>query len=159
MEIKNKKVSGKSKKSRFSIVMYVVASLVALIGVALVVNNIFLYKSTVSQAVTQGYAIATVRKALLTSQLIPGMAEPIGLYGGIAFLILGVGIVHKKVSNCLIFLTKFEVEHDIIEENIVGENVVDAENIEESTLEQNVVDVENIEATEQIEIKEEVEKA
>jgi len=148
MEIK--KVSGKSKKSRFSIVMYVVASLVALIGVALVVNNIFLYKSTVSQAVTQGYAIATVRKALLTSQLIPGMAEPIGLYGGIAFLILGVGIVHKKVSNCLMFLTKVEVEHDIIEENIVEENVIDAQNIEATEM---------AKPTEQKETVEEVEKA
>ena len=131
MGIKEKKVSKKSKGSSFSIIMYVVASVVALIGVALLVNNIFLYKSTVSQAVTQGYDIATVRKALLTSQLLPGMFEPIGIYGGIAFLILGVGIVNKKVSQCLILLTKVEVSDDIIEENIVEQNVVDVENIEQ----------------------------
>ena len=99
MGIKEKKVSKKSKESSITIIMYVVASVVALIGVALLVNNIILFKSTVSQAVAQGYDIATVRKALLTSQLLPGMFEPIGIYGGIAFLLLGVGKVNKKVSN------------------------------------------------------------
>ncbi|MCB2313588.1 hypothetical protein LGL55_21120 [Clostridium tagluense] len=130
MESKEKNVSKKSKGSSISIVMYLVASVVALIGVALLVNNILLFKSTVSQAVTQGYDIASVRKALLTSQLLPGIFEPIGIYGGIAFLILGVGIVNKKVSNCLMLLTKVEVDDNIIEENIVEENVVNAENIQ-----------------------------
>lgn len=131
MGIKEKKVSKKSKGSSISVIMYVVASVVALIGVALLVNNIILYKSTVSQAVAQGYEVATVRKALLTSQLLPGMVEPIGLYGGIAFIILCVGIVNKKVSNCLMLLNKGEVCNDIIEESIVEEeNVVYAGNIE-----------------------------
>ncbi|MBZ9625407.1 hypothetical protein G9F71_021505 [Clostridium sp. FP2] len=125
MESKEKNVSKKSKGASISIVMYLVASVVALIGVALLVNNILLFKSTVSQAVTQGYDIASVRKALLTSQLLPGIFEPIGIYGGIAFLILGVGIVNKKVSNCLMLLTKVEVD-----DNIIEENVVNAENIE-----------------------------
>ena len=137
MGIKEKKVSKKLKGSFFSNIMYVVASVVALIGVALLVNNIILFKSTVSQAVTQGYAIATVRKALLTSQLLPGMFEPIGIYGGIAFLILGVGIVNKKVSQALILLTKVQVSDDIIEGNIVEENVVDVENIETTQADRN----------------------
>ncbi|WP_253200424.1 hypothetical protein [Clostridium sp. CF012] len=150
MGIKEKNVSKKLKGSAISTVMYVAASVVALIGVALLVNNILLYKTTVSQAVTQGYDVATVRKALLTSQLLPGMFEPIGIYGGIAFLIFGVGKVNKKVSNCFMLLTKAEVCNDIIEESIVQQNVVDVENIEATEM---------AETTEQIEIVEEVEKA
>ena len=79
--------------------MYVVASLVGVIAVALLVNNYFLFKSTVNQAIAQGYDVATVRKALLTSQLLPGIFEPIGIYGGIAFLLFGVGMLIKKSLN------------------------------------------------------------
>jgi len=149
MEIKNKNLSVKSSKSTFSIVMYVVASVVALIGVALLVNNYFLFKSTVNQAVAQGYDVATVRKALLTSQLLPGIFEPVGIYGGIAFLLLGVGIVNKKVSKCIVFLTKVDDVNDIIEESIADGNVVAVENLEE---------VEPIEAPQQVVNVEEVEK-
>jgi len=139
MENKQKNVARRSKGTTFSIAMYAVASIVALIGVALLANNIILYKSTVSQAVTQGYDIATVRKAVLTSQLLPGIFEPIGIYGGIAFLLLGVGKVNKKVSNYLMLLTKVEVDQNIIEEI--------------------AVDVENIETNQQIETQQDIEKA
>lgn len=136
--------SNKSKGSSISIVMYIVASVVALIGVALLVNNILLYRSTVSQAVTQGYDVATVRKALMTSQLLPGMFEPIGIYGGIAFLLFGIGKVNKRVYEGLLLLSKVEVTN---------------EGFEECVIEQNVVDAEKIEATQQIETVQEVEKA
>ena len=142
MEIKEKNVSKKSKGSAISTVMYVVASAVALIGVALLVNNILLFKSTVNQAVAQGYAVATVRKALLTSQLLPGMFEPIGIYGGIAFVLFGVGKVNKKVSEGLMLLTKVEVSNDTFEESVVEQNVVDAENIEETQKIETVQEVE-----------------
>jgi hypothetical protein len=148
MEINKKNVSKDSRKSSFSTVMYAVASVVGLIGVSLLINNYFLFQSTVSQAVAQGYAVATVRKALLTSQLLPGIFEPVGIYGGIAFLIFGVGVVNKKVSRCLMFLDKVEDFNDIVEESIVGQNVVAVEDI---------VAVENIDATEQIEAAEPIE--
>lgn len=151
MSIKEKNVSVKSKGESISTFMYVVAAVVALIGAALIVNNILLYKSTVSQAITQGYDLATVRKALMTSQLLPGMFEPVGLYGGIAFLIFCAGVVNKKVSKCLNLLTKVEVCNDIIEESIVEENVVDVENIVENDEEANVAPLENIEATQEME--------
>ncbi|MBU3189383.1 hypothetical protein K9O30_09755 [Clostridium bowmanii] len=130
MEIKEKNVSKKLSKSTFSTVMYVFAAVAGVFGIALLINNMILFKSTVSQAVAQGYAIATVKKALLTSQLIPGIIEPIGTYGGIALILLGVGKVNKKVSKCLSLLTKVEVGTDVIEEIIVEPNVVDLENVE-----------------------------
>ena len=76
--------------------------------------------------------------------MLPGIFEPIAVYGGIAFVLLGVGIVNKKVSKCLILLTKVDVCNDTIEESI---------------LEQNGVDVENTETTEQTETVEEVKLA
>ena len=130
MEIKAKNMSKKSGKSVISIILYVVASVVAIMGVALLVNNVFLYKTNFNQAVAQGYSAATVRNALVTSQLLPGIFEPVAIYGGIAFLLLGVGVVNKKVSKCLIRLTKAEVCNDILEEDIVDQNVTSVENAE-----------------------------
>ena len=123
MKIKARNSSEKSRKSPISITLYVVATIVALMGVALLVNNIFLFKSTVAQAVAQGYAVATVKKALLTSQLLPGIFEPVAVYGGITFLLIGLAVINKKVSKCLILLSKVEVCNDTIEEIIVEENI------------------------------------
>ncbi|HEY8804381.1 MAG TPA: hypothetical protein VIM42_04600 [Clostridium sp.] len=128
MKLKSENVSKKSGKSVISIVLYIIASIVAILGVALLVNNIYLYKTSFSQAVAQGYAAATVRNALITSQLLPGIFQPVAVYGGISFLLLGVGIVNKKVSKCLILLTKSEVCNDVIEEDVVNPNVVNVEN-------------------------------
>ena len=130
MGIKEKKVSKRSGKSGISVGLFIVASVVALIGIALLVNNIILYRSTVAQALTGGYDIATIKKALLTSQLIPGIAEPIGIYGGISFILFGLGIVGKKVSKCLTMLTKVESNNDTIEENIDEQDALDLENSE-----------------------------
>jgi hypothetical protein len=123
MKRKFKDSSKKSEKFIISTVLYVVASLVAIIGVALLVNNIVLFKNTVSQYVAQGYSAQTVINELRTSQLLPGIFEPVAVYGGIAFLLLAAGKINKKVSKCLTLLTKVEVCNDVIEENIIDENV------------------------------------
>jgi hypothetical protein len=133
------------------------------IGVTLLVNNIVLYKNTVSQALGEGYDIATVRKALLTSQLLPGILEPLGTYGGIAFVLLGIGIVNKKVLKSIALLTKAYDANDTTEESIdesyadcgLEDNMVDVKNIETA---QNLERDRNIE-TMQIDNSEEVEKA
>jgi hypothetical protein len=144
MKLKDKNVSKKSRKFSISIVLYIVASVVALVGVTSLVNNIFLFRDSVNQYVAQGYPVATVIKQLIPSQLLPGIFEPIAVYGGIAFILLGAGIVNKKVSKCLILLTKVDVCNDAIEESI---------------LEQNGVDIETTETTEQTETVEEVKLA
>jgi len=142
MKLKSKNVSKKSGKAAISITLYVVAAVVAIMGVALLVNNVYLYNTSFKQAVAQGYAAATVRNALVTSQLIPGVFEPLAMYGGIAFLLLAAGIVNKKVSNCLILLTKAEVCNDI-----------------EEITDQNVANVEVAETNKQTETVEEIQKA
>jgi hypothetical protein len=150
MGIKVKNVSKKSGKSGISTTMFIIAAFVAVIGVALIVNNIILYKNTVSQALGEGYDIATVRKALITSQLLPGMLEPLGTYGGIAFVLLGIGKVNKKVLKSITLLTKVEDFNDTTEVSI-------DESYAESGIEENMGDAQNIE-TAQIENFEEVEK-
>jgi hypothetical protein len=154
MKRKDKNLSKKSGKFIISIVLYVVASVVAIAGVALIVNNIFLFKNTVSQYVAQGYSAQTVMNELMTSQLLPGILEPVAVYGGIAFLLLGAGIINKKVSKCLTLLTKVEVCNNVIKESILEENV---EAVDVS--DQNFADAENAEKAQQTEISSEDIKA
>ena len=118
MKFKDKNMSEKSRKWSVSIVLYVVASVIALVGVALLVDNIFLFRNTVNQYATKGYPTATVIKQLIPSQLLPGIFEPIAVYGGIAFILLGISKLNKKISKCLVLLTKVNACNDVIKENI-----------------------------------------
>jgi hypothetical protein len=131
MEFKNGNMYETSRKSSASIVLYVAAIVVALIGIALLVNNVLLFRNTVSQYVAQGYPAAEVNKQLVPTQLIPGIFEPIAVYGGIAFALFGIGIINKKVSNYIIPLNKVEACNASIDENDLGQNVV-VENTETS---------------------------
>lgn len=128
MKLKDKK---KSRKFSISIVFYAVSLVIAVVGAALLVNNIIFFRSTVNNYVAQGYSSADVIKQLVPSQLLPGIFEPIAVYGGIAVVLLGLGIVNKKVSKCLSLLKKENV-YDTTEENTLEENSSEAENTETS---------------------------
>ncbi|MBV7273464.1 hypothetical protein I6U48_11145 [Clostridium sp. PL3] len=147
MKLKNKNMLIKSEKSSLSIALYAAASTVAVLGIALLIDNIFIFKKTVDQYVSQGYPSATVIKQLLPSQLLPGIFEPIALYGGIAFILLGLAIVNKKVSKYLAAVDKNEVYDDI-----------NVNNNEESASKQNIIETENMEIAEQIEVIENMEE-
>lgn len=130
MNLKDNKSPKKSKKPSISIILYAAASVVALVGIALLINNILLFRSTVSGYVAQGYTAAAVLNQLIPSQLIPGISEPVVVYGGIAFILLGVGIANKKLSQCLTVLNKEDACNDTIEECALEQNVADTGNIE-----------------------------
>ncbi|KLU63403.1 hypothetical protein CEB3_c02170 [Peptococcaceae bacterium CEB3] len=98
------------KRPAGSIVLYVAAIVVALIGIAYLVTNIVLFQKTVAQYVAQGYPAATVAGQLLPSQLLPGIYEPIAVYGGIALLLLGAGMINQKISKYLKILAESGVE-------------------------------------------------
>lgn len=119
MKLKDENASKKSRKCSISIVLYVVASIIALAGVALLVDNIFIFRKAVNDYVTQGYAIDVVYKQLIPEQLLPGVFEPIAVYGGIALILRSIGKLYKKVSKCLVLLTKVNVCNGTIEENIL----------------------------------------
>lgn len=118
MKTKNKGVPEKSKKFSISTVLYIAASVVAIIGIASLADNIYIFKSTVAQYVTQGYAASDVIKSLIPSQLIPGIIQAVAGYGGMAVILSGIGIVNKKVSKCLTTLAELENNENLNEEVI-----------------------------------------
>ena len=134
MKHKDKSVYEKSTKNYISTALYIAAAFVALLGIAALADNIYIFKSTLDQYLAQGYPTDTVIKSLLPQQLLPGIFEPIALYGGIAFVLIGVGITNKKISKCLLMLNKVETKDYPDEESIIQEVVTDFENIE--TIEQ-----------------------
>ncbi|HEX3011976.1 MAG TPA: hypothetical protein VHQ70_08070 [Syntrophomonadaceae bacterium] len=98
------KLKGKNaarKKSTGSKVLYAAAVVVGVIAIALLVDNIMLFKNNVAQYVAQGYPSSVVLKQLIPGQLLPGVFEPLALYLGIAFALWGLGIINQKVSDCL----------------------------------------------------------
>ncbi|WBL48665.1 hypothetical protein [Clostridium estertheticum] len=139
-------VKNTTKKSAFSILLFISAIIVAILGVALLVDNIYLYNTSFAQALTQGYPAATVRKALMTSQLLPGIFQPIAMYGGVALILVAVGKTSNKVSNCLTVLTQKEICDDVTHEYC------------EEQIDQDVANVENIETTNPEEISDKTQK-
>lgn len=133
-----KKVPEKSKRVVGSIVLYVAASVVALIAVALMINNILLFKNMVTNYVAQGYPASEVTKQLVPSQLLPGIFEPVAVYGGIAVLLMGAGMIYQKVAK----FTVLPVE-------------VESDNAEDTASEDSTVEIEGTEAIEQVEAVEE----
>jgi len=99
----------KQKKPISSVVLYVAASIIAILGTVLLISNVILYNHNVAQYVAQGNAVSAVTAQLIPTQLIPGIFEPISIYWGIALLLTITGIINQKVSKYLATLTKNEV--------------------------------------------------
>lgn len=124
------KEKSKSKKSVSTIVLNVAASLVTLIAVAALANNIILFKNTVNQYVAQGYSYNEVIKQLIPMQLLPDVFEPIAVYGGIAVILFAAGIINEKVSKCFIMLNNAQVDNEVIEESNMEDSIIVVNNIE-----------------------------
>ncbi|MBP1744463.1 MAG: hypothetical protein H6Q58_1441 [Firmicutes bacterium] len=91
----------KTKMSKSSIVFFIAAAFVAVVGTSLLINNILLYSDNVTMYVSQGYSVETVNAQLLPAQLIPGVLEPIGVMYGIAFVLAAAGVLNNKLSKVL----------------------------------------------------------
>jgi hypothetical protein len=129
MEIDGESKLQKSKKAKGSAALNFAASIVAIIAVALLVSNIIYYQNTVNQYVAQGYPVAEVIKQLIPSQLLPGIFDPVAIYGGIAIILFGISMINKKCSQCLALLTKANDCLDAAGQSILQENVIAKENI------------------------------
>lgn len=129
MKFKKKEENLKVKRAVSSIILYIAASVVLLVAVALLINNIILFRATASGYVAQGYAANDVLKQLIPSQLIPGIFEPIAVYGGIAFVLFGVARINQKVSRYLALLSNNKVEENVCKDDLETEK--QTENIEE----------------------------
>lgn len=96
-----KNAAGKSKPPTSSILMYAGGIVVFLTAVASLVNDVLLINKAVAQYVEQGYSSAEVLEQLIPGQLLPTIFESIGLYAGIAFILLSAGLINHKLSNYL----------------------------------------------------------
>ena len=114
-------MKSKLKKPVFTIILFVAAGIIAVLGTALLVSNVMLYSNNVTQYVAQGYSVSTVTAQLLPSQLIPGVLEPFCIYYGIALLLVATGIINQK-------LTKLTAEPVVEDE--VSDSSVQAEETE-----------------------------
>ncbi|WP_312653357.1 hypothetical protein [Aminipila sp.] len=129
MKLKDKGTHEGPKRFSISILLYVVAAIVALLGIALLADDIYIFKSTVAQYVMQGYSADDVMKSLIPAQLLPGVFEAIALYGGMTFALIGIGIANRKISKNLITLDTVTNEESV-EEKTLPENVDESENTE-----------------------------
>jgi len=118
MKTEEKTALIKNKKSTLSIVLFIGGAIVALLGIALLINNVKLYNDTVSQYVAQGYDASTVTASLMPSQLLPAVFEAIALYGGIAMILFCMGLINQKFANCKLQTTNDEINIIVPELNV-----------------------------------------
>lgn len=123
MILENQNLSKKSKNISITVILYVIASVISIIGIALLVDNIFLFKNTINEYATKKIPMATVIKQLVLVKLLPGIFEPIGMYGGIASILFGIGMLNKKISKYLVLSTKTYTCNEKIEENTLEQNL------------------------------------
>jgi CBS domain containing-hemolysin-like protein len=130
MELKEQNLPTKSKKISISVVLYIIATVIALIGIALLIDNVILFKETVSQYTAKKIPLDTVLKQLIPVKLLPEIFEPIGLYGGIASILFGIGTLNKKFSEYLTMITKTHTCDTTVEEGVLDQNVIEIEKTE-----------------------------
>lgn len=134
MRIKRDKALKKSKRPAGSNILYVTSIVVTIIGIAYLVTNIVLFQNNVAQYVAQGYPAATVVSGLLPSQLLPGIYEPIAVYGGIALILFGAGMINQKISKCLKMLSDLGVESVESDADMIDVVAPDADGLEPDDL-------------------------
>ena len=98
-----KQAKDKSPIAVSAVLFFVAAVIVLLIGAAYLVINIRYYNSMVAGYVAQGYDAAEVTAQLIPQKLLPGIFEPVGIFGGIAAVLCGISLINKKLSALLTF--------------------------------------------------------
>lgn len=106
-----------------AILFYIAAVIVLLIGAAYLVVNVRYYNSMVAGYVAQGYDAAEVTAQLIPQKLLPGIFEPVGIFGGIAAILCGISLINKKLSALL----SFGEEICCCDEEEAAEEAADAE--------------------------------
>ncbi len=86
-----------------TIIYYVAAVVVLLVGAAYLVINVRYYNTMVAGYVAQGYDAADVTAQLIPQKLLPGIFEPVGIFGGIAAVLWGIGLLSQKLSTIMAF--------------------------------------------------------
>lgn len=134
MNFKKNKVVKDSKRPAGSVVLYTGSILVTIIGIAYLITNIMLFKQMLSQYVAQGYPAGDVINQLLPSQLLPGIYEPIAIYGGIALVLFGAGMLNQKISKLLSISDHYSKENTQFTDKTQNANIIDSENNDASAV-------------------------
>ena len=111
----------KIKRPKIAIALKIGGVVVGLFGLAALINNILIFKNTIEQYLEQGYPQEMIMEAMVPTQLLPGIFEPIALYGGLGLLMFAVG-----VAVCALLSREETVEEvvEVVEEEEVVEPVV-----------------------------------
>ena len=120
---------GKPTRSSLDILRIFLAAIAALAAVMLLVVNITSFLDAVGYYLAMGYPSGEVYKQLIPSQLLPGIFEPLAIYGGLALLLVYVGRLKPNTDDFQALLTPSDSD------DIVEESVSKPELIEEGTAE------------------------
>ncbi len=95
-------VQSKSRQktgSPLEILRIVLAAAAALAAAALLVLNVVSFLDSINYYLAMGYPSEDVYKHVIPSQLLPGIFEPLAIYGGMALLLIYVGRINQRVSD------------------------------------------------------------
>ncbi|WP_207668622.1 MULTISPECIES: hypothetical protein [unclassified Dehalobacter] len=142
-----KKSQARKKLPRSSIFMYIASAFIAVIAVALLVNNVLYFNNTISQYTTQGYPYEMVAKELIPGQLLPGIFQPLSILG-IAVILYGAGLINQKITgyfrSCSNSETVIHAEPAMVDAKTV--NTADEEIVSKDQAESSVAVPEQIES-------------
>jgi len=133
MTSKKEKALKKSKRPAGTIVLYVASIVVGIIAVAFLATNIVMFQKSLADYIAQGGAVTT---QLIISQLFPQIYEPVAVYGGIALILFGAGMINQKISQSLTILGNLGVEGTVLfahETEVVVPVVTGLESVAEVT--------------------------
>ncbi|RJE47016.1 hypothetical protein A7K50_05560 [Dehalobacter sp. MCB1] len=127
--------------------MYIASAFIAVIAVALLVNNVLYFNNTISQYTTQGYPYEMVAKELIPGQLLPGIFQPLSILG-IAVILYGAGLINQKITgyfrSCSNSETVIHAEPAMVDAKTV--NTADEEIVSKDQAESSVAVPEQIES-------------
>ncbi|GEM_PF-6812202 len=89
----------KDKNSIFAKFLFVAACVIALIGIAALTSTIYQFCYYIKEYSAQGYEISIIVKSLLMTQLIPGVADALALYGGVSIILFTARKIYIKIFD------------------------------------------------------------
>ncbi|MDO4534963.1 MAG: hypothetical protein Q4B63_04025 [Clostridium perfringens] len=97
---KKSKTRKKTNTPKGSMVLYIIGTIVAIVGIISLVDYLMMFASQFSTYLAEGYSYDTVFNSLMPS-LVVQICSYIATYLGIAALLFGAGIINTKVFRIL----------------------------------------------------------
>ncbi|NMC56058.1 MAG: hypothetical protein GYA50_02400 [Eubacteriaceae bacterium] len=97
MKIVIEKNPKKNKNSVYAKFLLVAAFVIALVGVAALTSTIYQFCYYIKEYTAQGYSTAVIVKSFLMTQLVPGVADSLALYGGVSIILFTARKIFIKI--------------------------------------------------------------